>query len=196
MPLSAEHKQRSRQAILDSAVTLFTQQGFDNTSIDQIMAHAQLTRGGFYAHFTSKSDLYQQAMLNAASHSRLAFPKPDQLDDEAWFFKLLDGYLSNAHLDNKQTPCPLAFLVTDVAVREAEVRSTYASIFKKMHRRMYNYSKTFSSSSDQDLLAMTAMMIGSVAIARTMDDGAARRKLLQASKQLIHRLLSSDPLHD
>ena len=63
MPWNAEHKTQSRDRILSSAAQLFSHQGFDAVSIDDVMAHAGLTRGAFYAHFKSKSDMYHQSMV-------------------------------------------------------------------------------------------------------------------------------------
>lgn len=51
MPLSQEHKKRSRKKILDSSIELFTARGFNNVSIDEVMNNARMTRGAFYAHF-------------------------------------------------------------------------------------------------------------------------------------------------
>jgi len=41
---------------------LFNRHGFNAVSIDDVMAEAGLTRGNFYCHFTSKSDLYAQSV--------------------------------------------------------------------------------------------------------------------------------------
>ena len=57
MPWTTEHKQKSREKILSSAARLFTKKGFDAVSIDDVMRLAGLTRGAFYAHFKSKSDV-------------------------------------------------------------------------------------------------------------------------------------------
>jgi TetR/AcrR family transcriptional repressor of nem operon len=62
MRYSKQRKQATRQRILDSARHLFAAQGFAATSIDQIMRACALTRGGFYAHFRSKSELYREAL--------------------------------------------------------------------------------------------------------------------------------------
>jgi AcrR family transcriptional regulator len=62
MPYSAQHKQETRNRILRSARRLFNRKGFAEVTIDEIMAEAGLTRGGFYKHFTSKDDLYSEAI--------------------------------------------------------------------------------------------------------------------------------------
>jgi TetR/AcrR family transcriptional repressor of nem operon len=48
---------RTRTAIMDAAQELILQQGFAATSIDQIIERTGVTKGGFFYHFTSKSDL-------------------------------------------------------------------------------------------------------------------------------------------
>lgn len=55
----ANHQQQSKQTIeklIQSGVELFSQQGYSNTSIDQIVKHAGYSKGGFYAHFASKEE--------------------------------------------------------------------------------------------------------------------------------------------
>ena len=49
------HRDRTRVQIIDSARRLFNRKGFENVSIDAIMADAGLTRGAFYSYFRSKS---------------------------------------------------------------------------------------------------------------------------------------------
>jgi TetR/AcrR family transcriptional repressor of nem operon len=48
---------RTRTAILDAAQDLILQQGFAATSIDQIIERTGVTKGGFFYHFASKSEL-------------------------------------------------------------------------------------------------------------------------------------------
>lgn len=47
----------TKQRVLDSAVELFAQQGYDATSVAQVIHRAGLTKGGFYHHFASKQAL-------------------------------------------------------------------------------------------------------------------------------------------
>ena len=62
MRYSPEHKEQSREKILEAARQLFRSRGFEGASIDQVMHAAGLTRGAFYAHFTSKDDLVRQVL--------------------------------------------------------------------------------------------------------------------------------------
>ena len=60
MPYPADHRAEVKGRIVSSARRLFNKHGFDNVSLDQIMAGAGLTRGGFYSYFESKSDIYAE----------------------------------------------------------------------------------------------------------------------------------------
>ncbi|MFN2560423.1 MAG: TetR/AcrR family transcriptional regulator [Jatrophihabitans sp.] len=47
----------ARERVLDAAVELFAQQGFDGTSVSQVITRAGVAKGGFYHHFASKEAL-------------------------------------------------------------------------------------------------------------------------------------------
>lgn len=87
MRYSRQRKQATRQRILDSASRLFAAQGFEATSIEAIMRECALTRGGFYAHFRSKSELYREALarieVRTADPSTLGFLASDVGSDDA-----------------------------------------------------------------------------------------------------------------
>ncbi len=55
MTVTAEPGVRAR--VLDAAVELFARQGYDGTSVAQVVAQAGVAKGGFYHHFASKEDL-------------------------------------------------------------------------------------------------------------------------------------------
>ncbi len=192
MPYPAEHKQKSREKILQSAMACFSNKGFENTSIDEVMQKADMTRGAFYAHFSSKSELYQQALLMGAQNSQLVKPKPKEISDRDWMSGLVKGYLSEYHIQQKIPPCPMAFLVTDVAVREPEVRQTYTKIFKAMNQAIHDMVKPFADGDEQQIYAITAMMIGAVAIGRALDNKQVRQKMLSGCETLALALLNGE----
>ncbi|HVU93164.1 MAG TPA: helix-turn-helix domain-containing protein, partial [Jatrophihabitans sp.] len=46
-----------RERVLDAAVELFADQGYDGTSVAQVIGRAGVAKGGFYHHFASKEQL-------------------------------------------------------------------------------------------------------------------------------------------
>ena len=106
MAYSITHKARTRQRILAAANRLFAANGYAGTSIEEIMRECGLTRGGFYAHFSSKAELHQNACLNGRSIDAM-----------------LGEYLDTSEpLGTKPSPA-FAFLAIDVGSSTPEVRA-------------------------------------------------------------------------
>ncbi|MFT4039878.1 MAG: TetR/AcrR family transcriptional regulator [Thermomicrobiales bacterium] len=55
-----------RQRLLDAALTIFTEQGYNDTPIDAIARASETSKGGVYFHFPSKQALFM-ALLDEAS---------------------------------------------------------------------------------------------------------------------------------
>lgn len=52
-----ERSRRKRDALLQSALVLFAERGYEETSIEGIARHAHVAVGGFYKHFVSKRQI-------------------------------------------------------------------------------------------------------------------------------------------
>ena len=120
MPLSKHHKMTSREKILSSAIKLFSTKGFDHVSIDELMTEAGLTRGAFYAHFKSKQAVYSEAIIEGARRGRISQAIPENIDQKQWIKSLVHTYLSEEHINQVSSPCPLAFLVTDIVIKPSQ----------------------------------------------------------------------------
>lgn len=189
MPYSKTHKAVTRQKILDSAISLFSTRGFDQVSIDDLMIHAGLTRGAFYSHFKNKQAVYSKAIIAGAKKSRIMRSKPTNMNDTEWTKDLLFGYISEAHINQEISPCPLAFLVTDIANNETEVKTTYTRMFKYLNKAIQTQLKENPKQCEEDILATIAMMIGAVAIGRTLTDENMTKKLLHSCRLQAVNLL-------
>jgi len=193
MPYSKNHKETTRKKIINSAITLFSTRGFDQVSIDDLMRNAGLTRGAFYAHFESKQAIYAKAIVAGAKKSRINHKKPENLTQDEWTKDLLCGYLSEDHLSQKFSPCPLAFLVTDIANNEDDVKATYTRMYKMLnkaiHKQLSQNSKR-EPPTEQEIFATTAMMIGGVAVARALNDDKVTKDLLASCRDATLNLLN------
>ncbi len=189
MPYSSEHKQNSREQILRGAMNLFSRKGFANVSIDEVMAEAGMTRGAFYAHFKSKSALYAEAVMFAAMNSEIVTQRNADDTELSWFTRVVDGYLDTSHVDLDVSPCPLAFLATDVASSDPNVRKAYTDVYKGLVKLFDKHRPARVANNDPDLnLAITALMIGGVAVSRALHDKALVKKLLKSCRAVAHRL--------
>ncbi len=176
------HKEQSKDRILQSAAMLFTHHGFEQISINQVMKKAELTRGAFYSHFSSKSDLYAQAITKASqvAYQRKPTNCPQSMEDFAQY------YLSSQHRDNNnEQACPLAFLVSDISQQDAQVKATYT----KTLQAFIQQAQALTGSREKALQS-AVLMIGGLALSRALDDKDFSNELLSACKKGVSSLTS------
>jgi len=65
-----EHKQATRQRIIETAGRRLKRDGIDGSGVATLMADAGLTNGAFYAHFASKEDLVATAVAGQLREQR------------------------------------------------------------------------------------------------------------------------------
>jgi TetR/AcrR family transcriptional repressor of nem operon len=177
MAWNKTHKKHSKDKILESAALLFTQQGFEKVSIDTVMNNAQLTRGAFYSHFSSKSDLYAQAIKKGAQQAQLR--KSEQSNHDMALYA--QYYLSKQHRDDDlQQACPLAFLVSDITQQNEQVKNAYTETLQHFIDQVEQ-----SCEKRDQALQSVVLMIGGLAISRALNDKVLSDELLLACQKGI-----------
>ncbi len=73
-------RERQRQHIVDSALTLFESHGFDDTSVDQIADASDVSPRTFFRYFPSKQDVVLDTVVDAVA--KLADRLLERPDDE------------------------------------------------------------------------------------------------------------------
>jgi len=191
MPYSIEHKQQSRERIRRAAADLFCRHGFDQVSITQVMKHAKMTHGAFYGHFSSKGELYSEAINSAAEQSLFAQNRENLTRQK--IVALIDSYLSLAHVRQEISPCPLAFLSTDMAHRDEHVKATYEGVFNRM---VHKLSQTLTSENQPVEVAkslaqqLVVTLVGTLSIARNLAESSMQQTLLDNTKSGLVNLLA------
>jgi len=56
-----DYSESTRKALVDSAIELFTRQGYAATSLDAVARRARVTKGALYHHFSGKQALFEAA---------------------------------------------------------------------------------------------------------------------------------------
>ncbi|QEY18749.1 TetR/AcrR family transcriptional regulator [Cellvibrio sp. KY-GH-1] len=172
MAWKESHKLESRQRILAAAAELFTRKGFNQVGIDEVMLAAGMTRGAFYAHFNSKIELYEEAILSAGIAAAQRFS-----EDTNHLDHIVDSYLSEAHLHSPDIRCPLACLVSDVAHDDERVKQIYTRLFKGFTHHLNKKDR----SDPNTVLLQSVLMIGGLALARSLTDQTLAKKILHLS---------------
>jgi len=193
MPISKEQKQESRTKIMQSAASLFLQQGFANVSIDDIMLNAGMTRGGFYAHFESKEALYEYAVIQAARDGAVMHALDSGRQGKDLLRHIVDAYLSIGHVQQKASSCPLAFLAADVGREEKRVRTAYTHVFSQMIEQILNRLEALKDAvMARKVRAALAMMVGCVMVSRALTDQVLVSKMLEDCRRQVYQLLALD----
>jgi AcrR family transcriptional regulator len=92
----------TRERILDAALDLFIEKGFDKTSLREIAEQLGVTKAALYYHFASKEDILMALHMRLHEFSRGALDKlSDQVPTRALWVELL-GQTIDQMLDNRR----------------------------------------------------------------------------------------------
>src|ERR1700739_3680031 len=135
MPYPAGHRKEVRKNIIESARRLFNRYGFENVSLQQIMAGAGLTHGGFYSYFKSKSDLYTEVLgcfLTDPEWKSCWEGVHVDLSTTDVGPQVVRAYLSRQHYEDIENSCPMVAIPSDVARTGESPKAAFETVFKGM----------------------------------------------------------------
>jgi TetR/AcrR family transcriptional repressor of nem operon len=184
-----DHKARTRGRIVQAAAAAFRAAGVAGVRLEQVMARAGLTHGGFYAHFASKEELLREALEHASRQTvdRLSAPLADT-PGEHHLQAVIDAYLSSAHVAHPEWGCPLATLGPEIARTGG---ATHGALAEGVRGRLAWMRQLLpegrhDAASDEQIIGTLACMVGGVILARTVggkDSGA----VLDACREFLRR---------
>jgi TetR/AcrR family transcriptional regulator, transcriptional repressor for nem operon len=173
MPYPAGHRATVKKKIIDSARKLFNRYGFENVSVSQIMAGADLTHGGFYSYFESKSDLYAEVL-------GCFFTDPEwkscweglhvDLSSTDVGPQVVRAYLSRQHFEDVENSCPMVALPTDVARSGESAKLAFETVFKAMVSVLERSLVQNGTRRHTAAQSIAALAIGGMVVARAMVD--------------------------
>src|SRR5579864_5970065 len=158
MGIQTQHREQVRQKIIQSAALLFNRHGFTAVSIDEIMAGAGMTRGGFYSYFQSKSDLYAEAISCFVTEKQEVIASSAKASDRA--VTLLRDYLSRKHFEELEGSCPLIGLPNDVSRSDQSVREAQEAALRMMVETFVQGMTPNGHASRQVALALASLCLG------------------------------------
>ena len=199
MPYRPEHKSRTRRRIIEHARILFNRKGFAEVTIDEIMAAAGLTRGGFYNHFRNKDELYAEAVASFLNGRGKTWRDDAGVDPEHGgpdtVRAMIDSYLSSEHLGDLDGQCPMIALPSDVARATPEAREAYRMLLcamvwlfennlpKDLPQALPEGFLAIHSGKRETALALSALCVGGMVLSRTIDDHTLAEELREACRE-------------
>jgi TetR/AcrR family transcriptional regulator, transcriptional repressor for nem operon len=183
MPYAPEHKEQTRARIVECARRMFNRHGFEAVSIDQIMAGAGLTRGGFYHHFANKEELYSEAIAGYARCNPIPTHHAAGCARQV-VLQMVNAYLSRQHFEDIDRHCPMIALPSDVARAGPTVRRTYEMLLGGMVGLLERGVDPADGDARQAALAIAALCVGGMVLARTIEDSALATEVREAARLL------------
>lgn len=211
MPYAPTHKPKTRIRIVNAASALFKRHGFENVTIDQVMAAAGLTRGGFYAHFKNKEALFVACVENGMSllaSPVLAKLRKAEQQGKDWLTSFAELYLSRVHIDNPDLGCALPTLSAEVSRSGDQARAAFSKLIDQASGQLawklaqedgvpgmdkpapVDSNNTLPDIPDgyrAEATSMLAMLVGAVVLSRAADIETADA-ILAASRQTVTRI--------
>ena len=181
---SRAEKAESRERILDAAARQIRQGGLQSMSIAQLMNAANLTHGGFYGHFASRSALIAAALERAVELGEAAFVAAKPADAGSTVKSIVNRYLSPAHRDSAAEGCAIAALASDVG-RENNpgVRKSMA---QRLEQNFADMTKAMGNGPGAEAVGVATWcaMVGALTLSRVFE-GKRSDDILRMTRQSI-----------
>jgi TetR/AcrR family transcriptional repressor of nem operon len=164
-----EHKQETKQRIIETAGRRFKRDGIDGSGVATLMADAGLTNGAFYAHFASKEELVATAVADQLREQResLSAVAPGRAGIEQY----VRAYLSAGHRDNLADGCPSAALLDEIGRSTDATKRAYTdgllAVIDDIAARL---DPDDQPTARVKTLSVFAMMAGTLQLSRALAD--------------------------
>jgi TetR/AcrR family transcriptional regulator, transcriptional repressor for nem operon len=181
-----QHKQATRQRIIQTAGRRFKRDGIDGSGIATLMADAGLTNGAFYAHFASKQELVATAVADQLRNQResLGTLAPGRAGVEQY----VRAYLSVQHRDNPDDGCPSAALLDEIGrCTQATKRAYTDGLLAMVDDIAARLAPHDPPSARTKTLSVFALLVGTLQLSRALAD---RQLADQVLEQGIHNALT------
>jgi TetR/AcrR family transcriptional regulator, transcriptional repressor for nem operon len=189
MRFNKDHKQATRQRILEAAGRRFKQEGIDGAGVAAVMSDAGLTNGAFYAHFASKEDLVANVLADQLRTQRLSLDA--QSPDHGGLEAFIRTYLSPQHRDQYADGCPSAALLDEIARRPAATKQVFTDeLMGTIDDIASRLDPTDAEAARTNALTLFGLMLGTLQLARALTNRDLSDQLLARSLEAAMKLLN------
>ncbi len=134
MRYSKDHKEETRNNIVEAALKTFRVSGYNGIGVDGIAKEAGVTSGAFYKSFGSKAEAFQVAMSEGLGILRDAIADAQKTQGNRWFTTFTKWYFSfrapgakaaSSHPLPMEGGCALPTLSPEIARTDAETKQLF-----------------------------------------------------------------------
>jgi TetR/AcrR family transcriptional repressor of nem operon len=151
------------------------------------MRDAGLTHGGFYKHFESKDELLMDSLREAFREMAdfLARAAEGSPPGSGWK-TIVKAYLSPEHCEHVERGCPLAALAPELARAAVGMKDGIGEEIANYKARMIPFMPgRRTTEKERNFVVIFSTMLGAIAIARMLPDGAGRARVLASARDFL-----------
>ncbi len=189
MRYGREHKAEVHEKIVKDASQRVRAQGLDGAAVGAVMRDAGLTHGGFYRHFSSKDELLMESLRDAFRDitDQLVRAAEQSHSEPAWK-AIVRAYLSVEYCAHPERGCPLTALAPELArVDESMKPRVFSEIVDYRDRMVPFMPGRRTADKERAFFVIFSAMVGAVAIARVLPEGAIQQKVLASTREFLLR---------
>jgi TetR/AcrR family transcriptional repressor of nem operon len=179
MRVSKEQAADNRQKILGAAATLMRERGISGVGVDALTEAAGLTHGSVYSQFGSKDRLAAEALRHIFAKNA------EGLEHAQDISSYITHYLSLRHRDAPGKGCALAALGCEMPRSSEAVRSSFTEGLRGVLEHIARLVGNGPKRSKNEAAVTLATMVGSLVLARAVDDAELAEQILDAARKSL-----------
>ena len=191
MRYSQDHKAQTHQRIIKEASVRFRRDGIGATGLQPLMKALDLTHGGFYAHFKSKDELVEKALLASVAeldaHCETLFSQERPLD------AFIDSYLSDWHHSSPDQGCPLPTMCSELGLRGQPSPITDAMLDARLKQIETALGE---GRGDAQGLMMISTLVGALVLARSVENPQLATRIMDVVRDTLKTQIREDQKAD
>ncbi|KAF1070051.1 MAG: HTH-type transcriptional repressor NemR [Pseudomonas citronellolis] len=186
MRYSAEHKEETRQRLLESSGALAKREGFASVGVDALMKAVGLSGGAFYTHYPSKDALFAAIVERELTRSAERLGKAGDRTGRERLERCLQRYLTLAHVQNVEGGCAIPALGAEIARADSELRGSVETALVDLQQAW-----AAELGCAEEAWAMLSQCVGALVLARMTHSEQTQREIIEASRAFLLRQLQA-----
>jgi TetR/AcrR family transcriptional repressor of nem operon len=178
---------QTRDRIVKTAAAEFRRNGIHASGLNDVMAAAGLTHGGFYRHFDSKDQLLAEACaVGGEAFAEMIESAASAGDGKNSLQAIVEAYLSPKHRDDREGCCPVVSLGSELARADEATRAIATEGFLDLVDFVAKrFPRTKPEVAKAKAIVVLCAMMGAVTMSRVVvDPDLSDEILLQMKKHL------------
>jgi len=176
----------TRKRIVSTASAEFRRNGIDQTGLNDLMAAAGLTHGGFYRHFETKNELVAEA-ATVALESLLAklATSANEKGRGNGLGAIASVYLSPEHRDHPEVGCLLAANGSELARADEGIRAAATEGFLRLIDLIAKQCRVRKDVAERRAMVAVSTLLGAMMMSRIVTDPALSDTILEQAAKYV-----------